>query len=384
MSSDQLQRKIIHIDMDCYYAAVEMRDRPELKGKPVAIGGQPGRRSVLCTANYEARKFGVRSAMSSDIAVKKCPQLILLPPDFKKYKKESDIIKNIFREYTDKIEPLSLDEAYLDVTHNTAHNGSATLIAREIRQRIFETTGLTASAGIAPNKFLAKISSDWKKPNGQFTIAPHEVDNFVKTLPVSKIPGIGPVTTAKLKEHGIVFCSDIRNFPRDQLKRVFGKWGEQLLKYSYGQDHRVVAPKRIRKSFSIERTYLKDIKDYEQIRLKLTELTQMFFERLMDWKGKKKDDLPNPPQKLFIKVKFNDFKNSTSECICADQIESLWEGHGWSNELFDTLLHLLKTSLAKKDLPIRLLGVGVRFASDSSEKKENPNQLSLFQEVQLC
>src|SRR6185312_1104393 len=188
-----LTRKIIHVDMDCFYAAVEIRDNPNLKGKPVAVGGRPDQRGVLTTASYEARKFGLRSAMPSARAVKLCPDLILLPLNFDKYRTESRNVRAIFTRFTGVVEPLSLDEAYLDVTNSSICEGSATRIATEIRRQIFEETGLTASAGVAPNKFLAKVASDWKKPNGQFTITPAMVADFVKKLKVEKIPGVGKV-----------------------------------------------------------------------------------------------------------------------------------------------------------------------------------------------
>ncbi|MCE3269463.1 MAG: dinB, partial [Burkholderiales bacterium] len=206
-----LNRKIIHIDMDCFYAAIEIRDNPELINKPVAVGGN-SERSVLCTCNYVARRYGVHSAMSSRIAKSKCKDLIILPVNMSKYKKAAKIIQSIFFEFTNLVEPLSLDEAYLDVTSNQNHNNSASLIAQDIRERIWDEVNLTASAGIAPNKFLAKIASGWNKPNGQFVIPPNMINSFVANLPVEKIFGVGKVTLAKLHKMNIKKCIDVQEF----------------------------------------------------------------------------------------------------------------------------------------------------------------------------
>src|SRR5438094_796845 len=214
-------RKIIHLDMDCFYAAIEVRDCPELRGKPIGVGGARDRRGVLTTASYEARAFGVRSAMPTFIALQKCPQLIVVPTRFDVYRRESQRIREIFHAFTELIEPLSLDEAYLDVSH-LPYDPAA--VAGEIRERIFEQTQLTASAGIAPNKMLAKIASDLNKPNGQFEIKPHEVDAFVQSLPVRKIWGIGQVSAEKLERRGIKTCGHLRRFSRVELHGMFGKF----------------------------------------------------------------------------------------------------------------------------------------------------------------
>lgn len=221
-------RKIIHVDMDCFFAAVEMRDNPALRDIPIAIGGSRERRGVISTANYPARKFGVRSAMPTGMALKLCPHLTLLPGRFDAYKEASNHIREIFSRYTSRIEPLSLDEAYLDVTDSVHCHGSATLIAQEIRQTIFSELQLTASAGVAPVKFLAKIASDMNKPNGQFVITPAEVPAFLQTLPLAKIPGVGKVSAAKLEAMGLRTCGDVQKCDLVILLKRFGKFGRIL------------------------------------------------------------------------------------------------------------------------------------------------------------
>lgn len=227
-------RKIIHVDMDCFFAAVEMRDNPALRDIPIAIGGSRERRGVISTANYPARKFGVRSAMPTGMALKLCPHLTLLPGRFDAYKEASNHIREIFSRYTSRIEPLSLDEAYLDVTDSVHCHGSATLIAQEIRQTIFNELQLTASAGVAPVKFLAKIASDMNKPNGQFVITPAEVPAFLQTLPLAKIPGVGKVSAAKLEAMGLRTCGDVQKCDLVMLLKRFGKFGRILWERSQG------------------------------------------------------------------------------------------------------------------------------------------------------
>src|ERR1700733_3753805 len=244
-------RKIIHLDMDCFYAAVEMRERPELAGQPIAVGGG-SRRGVVTTCNYEARKFGVHSAMPGFQARERCPHLVFLPVRFDLYRAESAKIRRILREYTPLVEPLSLDEAYLDVTGSDRY---AWDIAKEIRKRIFEETRLTGSAGIAPNKMLAKIASDWRKPNGQFAITPDQVESFIRELPVRKIWGVGPKSAAKFEQQGIKTCGDLQKYDLPELMRRHGKWGQELYQLCRGLDDRAVEPNRIRKSLSNETTF---------------------------------------------------------------------------------------------------------------------------------
>jgi len=257
----QPTRKIIHCDCDCFYAAVEMRDNPALKGAPIAVGGDAAHRGVIATCNYEARHFGVRSAMPTSQALQRCPHLIVIPPSMDKYREASQFITAIYRDYTDLVEPLSLDEAYLDVTDSVQHQGSGTLIAQEIRARIAQTVGITASAGVAPNKFLAKIASDWNKPDGLFVIRPKDVAEFVKTLPIAKVFGVGKVTAAKLQTLGVTTCLDLQSWSIYELENQFGKFGERLYELCRGIDQRDVCANRERKSVSVEETYTHDLPD---------------------------------------------------------------------------------------------------------------------------
>ncbi|OOF40352.1 DNA polymerase IV [Rodentibacter rarus] len=303
-------RKIIHIDMDCFYASVEIRDNPSLQGKPVAVGGSSRQRGVLTTCNYEARKFGLHSAMPTAQAVKKCPNLILVPVNMPLYKQVSAQIHQIFRRYTDMIEPLSLDEAYLDVTDCEKCSGSATWIAKEIRQAIFDELQLTASAGIAPLKFLAKVASDMNKPNGQFVIKPDEVAAFVKALPLKKIPGVGKVTSQRLSEMGLVHCGDVQKLDQTILLNQFGKIGKRIWDFSHGIDKREVQPHRERKSVGVERTLRENIRDLTQGIALLDKLYEELIRRL-------ERSLPNMPlsafRKIGVKLKFEDFQVTTLE-----------------------------------------------------------------------
>jgi DNA polymerase-4 len=251
-------RKIIHIDMDAFYASVEQRDDPDLRGRPVAVGGS-SKRGVVAAASYEAREYGVRSAMPSVTAARKCPALVFVKPRFDVYKQVSRQIREIFADYTPLIEPLSLDEAYLDVTENLKNMPSATLIARDIRARILEETGLTASAGVSYNKFLAKIASDYRKPNGQFVIPPGTGEAFVAELKVGKFHGVGPATAEKMNCLGIFTGADLRVLPLDVLQRHFGKSGAWYHAISRGQDDRPVKPDRQRKSIGSETTFFQDL-----------------------------------------------------------------------------------------------------------------------------
>lgn len=303
-------RKIIHIDMDCFYAAVEMREDPTLIGKPVAVGGTSRQRGVLTTCNYEARKFGCRSAMPTAQAVKLCPSLILLPVRMELYKSVSAQIHAIFRRYTDIIEPLSLDEAYLDVTECQQCSGSATWIAQEIRQAIFDELHLTASAGIAPLKFLAKIASDQNKPNGQFVIRPDDVNSFVATLPLHKIPGVGKVTTEHLRKMGLETCSDVQKLSLPILVNQFGKMGKRIWDFSHGIDEREVQPHRERKSVGVERTLSYNISTLDEAQTILTALYPELERRTL----RAKPDIPLLGyRKMGVKLKFEDFHVTTLE-----------------------------------------------------------------------
>lgn len=334
-----INRKIIHIDMDCFYAAIEIRDNPELINKPVAVGGN-GERSVLCTCNYIARKFGIHSAMSSKVAKSKCKDLIILPVDMGKYKKIAKIIQSIFFEFTDLVEPLALDEAYLDVTVNQSHNNSATLIAGDIRQRILKEVGLTASAGVAPNKFLAKVASGWNKPNGLFVISPPQIKSFIANLAVEKIFGVGKVTLAKLHKMNIKKCVDLHPFTLSELVNNFGKFGHTLYNQSRGIDLRAVEPNRPRKSLSIETTFTKDIGNIPELQKNLLLLHKQLLFRLNDINHDYKI------KNQFVKVKFKNFKVRSIEI----------SSNSANLELFTKLLsHIMITEA------VRLLGIGVHF-----------------------
>lgn len=251
-------RKIVHIDMDAFYASVEQRDDPGLRGKPVVVAWK-GNRSVVCAASYEARKFGVRSAMPAVSAERLCPEAIFIPPDFARYRAVSQSVREIFRRHTDLLEPLSLDEAYLDVTQNKTGLPTATRVAKAIRQQIREELHLTASAGVAPNKFLAKIASDWKKPDGLFVIQPEEVESFLTPLPVGRIPGVGKVTEKRMEEIGVKTVGDLRNLDALVLEQCFGRYGARLYQLARGIDHSPVVPFRPTKSISAEDTFERDI-----------------------------------------------------------------------------------------------------------------------------
>jgi DNA polymerase-4 len=345
-------RKIIHLDMDCFYAAVEMRERPELAGQPVAVGGG-SRRGVVTTCNYEARKFGVHSAMPGFQARQRCPQLVFLPCRFDLYRAESAKIRAILRSYTPLVEPLSLDEAYLDVT---ALERYAWDIAREIRGRIRDETGLTASAGISFNKMLAKIASDWRKPNGQFAITPEQVDAFVRDLPVRKIWGVGPKSAEKFAQQGIKTCADLQAIPLPEMVRRHGKWGRELYRLCRGQDEREVEPNQVRKSLSNETTFSENLTTLEACRAALDELVGELLEEVRLKAGERR------VHKAFVKIKFADFTRTTRECVSAHP---------------DVLVYqtLLEEAWQRSRHPVRLLGTGVRFSDGEAEEEIDPQQM---------
>lgn len=351
------QQKIIHCDCDCFYAAVEMRDDPSLRLLPVAVGGRADQRGVIATCNYAAREFGVRSAMATAQALQRCPSLVVIRPAMEKYRIASRQILAIYRDYTDLVEPLSLDEAYLDVTHCTQHAGSATRIAQEIRARIEATVGITASAGIAPNKFVAKIASDWNKPNGQFVVRPHEIDAFVAALPVKKLFGVGKVTAARLNALGAQTCGDLRAWSRVELVRQFGKFGERLYQLCRGIDERSVNPHTERKSVSVEETYSIDLPDAAACMAELDHLIVALRARIS------RADIQAPIHKLFVKIRFADFRQTSVECIAAAVDEA-------------TLHKLLESGMQRHPQAVRLLGVGVRLQDRVGE--DAGAQLVLF------
>ena len=349
------QRKIIHIDCDCFYAAIEMRDDPRLAGRPIAVGGAAERRGVIATCNYEARAFGVRSAMSSRHALKLCPDLLIVKPRMDAYKEASREIQNIFRDYTDIIEPLSLDEAYLDVSDSQHFSGSATRIAEDIRRRVSQRLHITVSAGVAPNKFLAKIASDWRKPNGLFVITPAQVEEFVAVLPVSKLHGVGKVTADKLGRLGVVNCLELRDWSRLALVREFGSFGERLFNLARGIDERAVQNDCRRQSVSVENTYDADLPDLASCLEKLPALLDALAGRMA------RIDSSYRPGKPFVKVKFHDFTQTTLEQA------------GASRDL-ESYQQLMSQAFARGGKPVRLLGIGVRL----QDLRGAHEQLELF------
>ncbi|HEY6402569.1 MAG TPA: DNA polymerase IV [Blastocatellia bacterium] len=294
-------RKIAHVDMDAFYASVEQRDDPGLRGKPVIVAWR-GNRSVVCAASYEARRFGVRSAMPAVRAERLCPSAIFIPPDFTRYKAASRAVREIFSRHTDLIEPLSLDEAYLDVTENKLGLPTATRVAKMIRRQIREELNLTASAGVAPNKFLAKIASDWRKPDGLFVIQPGEVSAFLTPLPVSRIPGVGKVTEIRLKEVGVITVGDLRDLGLEALESEFGRYGRRLFELANGVDHNPVVSNRPTKSISAEDTFERD--------LPLSE-TEELIRRLAEkvWAASRKET--RIARTVVLKLKTSDFNVMT-------------------------------------------------------------------------
>lgn len=334
-------RKIIHVDCDCFYAAIEMRDDPRLATRPLAVGGAPERRGVIATCNYEARAYGVRSAMPARQALKLCPELLIVRPRFEAYKAASREIQRILRDYTEFVEPLSLDEAYLDVSASPHFSGSATRIAQDIRRRVWHELRITVSAGVAPNKFLAKIASDWRKPDGLFVISPAEVEAFVAELPVNRLHGVGKVTAERLGRLGIRTCKELRQWSRLALVREFGSFGERLGQLAWGIDERPVEVDSRRQSLSVEHTYARDLPDLAACLERLPQLLEELDGRLA-----RLDDSYRP-DKPFVKVKFHDFTQTT--------LEQAGAGRG-----LDSYRRLLGAAFARGARPVRLLGVGVR------------------------
>jgi len=334
-------RKIIHIDMDAFFASVEQRDFPELRGKPVAVGGS-SRRGVVAAASYEARKYGVHSAMASAIAVRKCPQLIFVKHRFEVYREVSMQIREIFHRYTDLVEPLSLDEAYLDVTENKMGIRSAMKIAMLIKEEIFAETKLTASAGVSFNKFLAKMASDLNKPNGMATILPQEADAFLEALPIEKFHGIGKVTAEKMKRLGINNGRELKAWSEVNLLQKFGKVGRHYYRIVRAEDYRPVNPERIRKSVGAERTFSTDLYTEEEIREQLTNIVGKVVERL------------NPKQikgkTVTLKLKYNDFTVNTRS-------KTLMHWVYTESEILRISLDLLHDPFPEQ--PIRLLGIAL-------------------------
>lgn len=356
------QRKIIHIDMDAFFAAIEQRNRPELKGKPVIIGGSPQSRGVVSTASYEARKFGVRSAMPSYQAYKKCPEAVFIRPDIDCYREVSAQIMKIFRQHTAMVEPVSLDEAYLDVTAHKLGLKDPRMIAKMIKDGISAKTQLTASAGVAPNMFLAKVASDCNKPDGLTVIHMDQAENFLAPLPVRIIPGIGPVGERKLSEIGIRTCADLSGMDRKQASDLFGKNGVKLIEKSRGIDERQVEPNSDRKQISSEITFERDLKSVQQLTEAVHQLCTEAFEDVLA-KGVH-------PRTLTLKVKYGDFslisRSSTPDTPVASAEE-------WRS----IALRLLENKTEAGSRPVRLIGVGFSNFLDTSKHKPQDDLFEL-------
>jgi DNA polymerase-4 len=336
-------RRIVHLDMDAFYASVEQRDAPRLRGRPVAVGGSPEGRGVVAAASYEARAFGVRSAMPMARAVRLCPELCIVPPDFAKYKQVSEQVMAILRSCTDLVEPLSLDEAYLDVTQNRWGMGYGSLVAKELKRRIREQTACTASAGVAPNKFLAKIASGWRKPDGLTVISPDRVERFLHELPVDALWGVGPVTAERLRKAGIAKVVDIRAADPQRLRQTVGSLADWLRRLSYGDDPRPVVPHRAAKSASSETTYAEDLRDVEKIREELARLAR----ETADWLERKR----LAGRTVTIKVRYADFTTVTRSHTLSRPTADADVISSWATEL----LH--RTQAGRR--PVRLLGARV-------------------------
>ena len=351
-------RKIIHVDMDAFYASVEQRDDPQLRGKPVVVAWR-GSRSVVCAASYEARNFGVRSAMPAVRAERLCPQAIFLPPDFPRYRAVSRQVREIFKRHTDLIEPLSLDEAYLDVSENKTGLSTATQVARAIREQIRMELSLTASAGVAPNKFLAKIASDWKKPDGLFVIQPDEIDSFLLPMPVGRLPGVGTVTEAKLKQLEVQTIADLRRMDVATLEGRFGRNGVRLFELARGIDNSEVIPDRRTKSISAEDTFARDVL--------LTELEPMI-RRLAEqtWAASRNES--RMARTVVLKLKTSQFKILTRSHTPSTPPASC-------EELTNIALALRERVSLSSQQRFRLVGVGL---SNFCDPQDPPAQPALF------
>ena len=352
-------RKIIHADMDAFYASVEQRDDPQLRGKPVIVAWK-GNRSVVCAASYEARAFGVRSAMPAVRAERLCPAAIFVAPDFTRYRAVSKSVREILKRHTDLIEPLSLDEAYLDVTENKTGLPTATLVARTIRAQIRQELNLTASAGVAPNKFLAKLASDWKKPDGLFVIQPDEVDAFLLPLPVGRLPGVGRVTEEKLTRLGIKTVVELRNLERARLEGEFGRYGVRLYELARGIDENPVVADRPTKSISVEDTFPKDVllADTEPMIRRLTEML---------WSAAQKES--RIPRTVVLKLKTREFRILTRSCTPDIPPSSC-------DELTEIALKLRDRVELGSQQRYRLVGVGL---SNFREAEDTAAQPALFE-----
>ncbi len=341
-------RRIVHVDMDAFYASVEQRDRPELRNRPVAVGGDPRGRGVVCAASYEARRFGVRSAMAMARAIRLCPQLDVVPPDFAKYRAVSEQVFEILHRATASVEPLSLDEAYLDVTTNAWEEPLAVNVARRLKAAIRDELHLTASAGVAPNKFLAKIASGWKKPDGLTVIAPDRVEAFLQQLPVEALWGVGPVTARKLRELGVVRLVDVRGIEPTRLRDAVGNHCDWLRELAWGRDPRLVQPDRPRKSVGCENTFARDLTDQREI----TAALQAMADRCGRWLARH----ARGARTVTIKVRYADFTTVTRSATLASPVAT-------EAEVAQHALALLNRTEAGSR-PVRLLGVSLHHLVD--------------------
>jgi DNA polymerase IV len=351
-------RRILHLDMDAFYASVEQRDRPELRGQPVAVGGHPESRGVVAAASYEARAFGVRSAMSMAKAVRLCPTLVIVPPDFRRYMAASAAIFSIFRQVTPLVEPLSLDEAYLDVTENSWGEALGTTVARRLKQQIRDQTGLTASAGVAPNKFLAKIASGWKKPDGLTVISPDRVEPFLRQLPVDALWGVGPVTARKLRARGIERLVDIRSADPQMIRETVGSLAGWLRQLANGIDERPVVPDREAKSSGSESTYPQDLTDLDIIRKEIAGMAG----HAIAWLARK--DLM--ARTITLKVRYADFTTISRSHTAPPTRDA--------GDLTARVVRLLERTEAGRR-PVRLLGVSVHNLCAATDVERLPFDL---------
>ncbi|HQZ39274.1 MAG TPA: DNA polymerase IV [Vicinamibacterales bacterium] len=349
-------RKILHLDMDAFYASVEQRDNAALRGQPVAVGGDPQGRGVVAAASYEARRFGVRSALPMSRAVRLCPGLVIVRPDFAKYRAVSQQVFAIYRSVTPLVEPLSLDEAYLDVTENAWHEGLAVNVARGVKQAILETTGLTASAGVAPNKFLAKIASGWKKPDGLTVVAPERVERFIRELPVDALWGVGPKTAARLRTHGLETLADVRARGVDELRSVVGSLADWLTALAHGRDDRPVEPNRPSKSSGSECTYAQDLTAMADIRREVGEMAR----DAASWLERR----GLFARTVVLKVRYDDFSTVTR----SHSTSMATRDPGPFVERAQALVD--RTDAGRR--PVRLLGVSVHNLSDTPMAPATP------------
>jgi DNA polymerase-4 len=353
-----VERKIIHVDMDAFYASVEQRDRPELRGKPVVVGGPPDSRGVVAAASYEARKFKIRSAMSSAKAARLCPHAIFVPPRFSLYREVSHKLLSILREATDTVEPLALDEAYLDVTENKLREPSATKIAVYLKSRIRGQLGLTASAGVAPNKFLAKLASEMRKPDGLVVIPPSRIEETVRALDIEKLWGVGPATAKKLRARGWNNTEDLRRLSPESLVTVLGKFGAFVHGLAHGRDERLVHAERTAKSRGAETTFEKDILDVDLLEARLRDLSERVARDLVKKNRRAKH--------VCLKLRYADFSTLTRSKTLAVATEDVEMLHGIAAVLLRTATEAGKT-------PVRLIGISV----SGFDAELEPDQLSL-------